>query len=287
MSVNPADKPIQRTFGALIQDVLRSRISVGLFGVSVLGFGLVGAMLSPGSVAGLAAGDLLVGLGMPSLAVAHYDRVVEKNADRSLRAEALRRSASVWSLEIGDRNEARKRLFALAQMGTDQAEVAAIHAEIGALFDEQRRPRQAARHYLQAHDLDPGAERAARRLVRAAEILQREGLDTRALQAWGQLAEAHPVQRARADVGRAQIRLAQGDEQRALALFERAEVGPEDIAALSRLGAATCLERLGDLDEALAALDAADLPAEVLERRAVEIIHRADRWEGARSGDVE
>jgi len=278
---------IQRTFGDLIKDVLRSRTAVGIFGLALLAFGGLGASVSPVSPAGLAVGDLMMGLSMPTLAVQHYDLVVEHNARQALRAEALRRSASIWSLELGDRNEARKRLVQLSQMGVDAEEAASIQAEIGALFDEQMRPRQAARHYLQAHDLNPTDDLAAGRLVRAAEILQREGLDARALQAWKQLAKAHSSYRARADVGRAQIRLAQGQEQRALGLFENAEAGPDDIAALSRLGAATCLERLGDLDEALAALDAADLPSEVLERRAVEIIDRADRWERARSADAE
>ena len=286
-AVNPTDMPNPQTLRDLVVDVLVSRITIGLFGLTFLAFGGLGVALSPASQAGLAFGDLLIGLSMPAAAVTHYDYVAERNTDPALRAAALRRSTAIWSLELGDRIEARKRLFTLSELGVDPAEAASIHAEIGALFDEQQRPRQAARHYQKAHDLHPEGAVAASRLVRAAEILQREGLDTRALQAWSQLAKTHSKQRTRADVGRAQIYLAQGDEQRALGLFERAEAGSQDIAALSRLGAATCLERLGNLDEALAALDASDLPSDVLELRASEIIDRADRWEGARSDDAE
>jgi len=285
--VNAPEIVKPRTLRDLVADVLVSQISVGLLGFMVLAFAGLGVALSPASRAGLAFGDLLAGLSLPSAAATHYDYVAERNVDPELRAEALRRSTAIWSLELGDRIEARKRLFLLAELGVDAPEAASIHAEIGALFDEQQRPRQAARHYQKAHDLHPDGGVAARRLVRAAEILQREGLDTLALLAWSQLAKTHPEHRTRADVGRAQIYLARGEEQRALGLFERAEGGSQDIAALSRLGAATCLERLGNLDEALAALDASDLPSEVLELRAGHIIDRADRWEGARSDVAE
>ncbi len=276
-TVNEPPTPIRPSLPALIRDVLSSKTAFGIYGTGALTLcGLVFG-LSPLSPLALGAGDLMLGVGRADLAVWQYDAIAQQNPDPYLRVKALERSASVWSIELGDRTEARKRLFTLTQLNVGVAQVASVHAEIGALFDEQHKPRQAARHYGQAHQLDPAGAEAADRLARAAEILQREGLDKKALQAWTDLANAHPNYRARADLGQAQIRLAQGDEQWALGLFESAENGEGDLAAIARLGAATCLERLGDLDEALAALDAADLPEEVRETRAVEIIDRADR----------
>ena len=290
--MNPSEDTNQRTLGDLIKDVARSKAAVGLYGTGVLALGALVLGLSPMSPAGLAFGDVMLGMGQTQMAVQIFDAVAAQNPDPSLRTQSLRRSSSVLALHMGDGDEVRKRLFALAQSELEVAEIAAVHAEIGALFDEQHKPRQSARYYLKAYEIDPNGDLAAKRLRRAAEILQMEGLDKKAIQAWTDLAEAHHDYRSRADVGRAQIRLAQGDEQRALGWFEdAASVSGQDsalnsgnvhVAALARLGAATCLERLGNLDEALAALDEADLPKDVLETRAIEISHRADRWEGAR-----
>jgi len=285
--VSEPEKPTQGSLKELVKDALLSKTAIGVYGVGVLALGGLVFLLSPVSPIALMPADAALGLGQPAAAVQMYDAVAAQNPDASVRAEALRRSASVWSLEMGDRLEARKRLFTLAQTGIEVAEVASIHAEIGALFDDQHKARQAARHYQKAHELHPKGDVSAHRLTRAAEILQREGLDKKAAQAWTSLANSHPGHRARADVGRAQIRLAQGDEQRALGLFENADIGEDDISAVARLGAATCLERLGDLDEALAVLDSADLPEEVRETRALEISERADRWEGARADEPE
>jgi tetratricopeptide (TPR) repeat protein len=281
--LNEAKTPSPYRLRGLIRHALLSKTAIGVYGLGALALGALGVVLSPVSPLGMATGDVLLGLDRADLAVVVYDAVAAQNPDPSLRADALRRSASVWSVHLGARAEARKRLFALARADVEVAEIAAIHAEIGALFDDQHKPRQAARHYLKAHEIDANGDVAAVRLARAAEILQREGLDKKALQAWATLAASHPNYRARANVGRAQIRLAQGDEQRALGLFENADSSrDDDVTAIARLGAATCLERLGNLDEALAALDEADLPEDVLETRAGEISDRADRWERAR-----
>ena len=60
-----------------------------------------------------------------------------------------------------------------------------------------------------------------------------------------------------------------GRTEEALALYESAvdHAFDPDVAAVGRLGSATCLERLGDLAQALAELDEAELPPEVFSSR--------------------
>ena len=75
----------------------------------------------------------------------------------------------------------------------------------------------------------------------------------------------------------AQLQLIDGHIADALTLFEDVATGDDVRANVAKLGVATCLERLGNLDEALAELDEVDLPEAVRESRTEPMRSRA-QW---------
>ncbi|MEQ1505473.1 MAG: tetratricopeptide repeat protein, partial [Myxococcota bacterium] len=131
----------------------------------------------------------------------------------------------------------------------------------------------AARRLREAHDIAPEAHGAAERLARAAGSAAMGGDLDLADRMWRRMGQAHPDQLARSELGLANVALARGRVEEALASYEAASnhAFDPDVSSVASLGAATCLERLGDLDEALAELDAADLPPEVHASRAAQI----------------
>lgn len=219
-------------------------------------------------------GDAALGLGRADIAAAQYDRVAEWTPLRSLQHRALERSALVYGVELDQPVAARMRLEWIARLSEGRA-LADVKERIAGLLLEEGQPVEAARLLREAHDADPGSAAASQRLARSAELLADHGAVDAALTALQQVAEQYPGQRARANIGRGQLLLAQGDALEALALFEDAvdRTFNADLRGVAKLGAATCLERLGNLDGALAELDEADLPHQV----------RASRLDGLRA----
>src|SRR5690606_24846981 len=86
---------------------------------------------------------------------------------------------------------------------------------------------------------------------------------------WRELGEGYPRYLGSSLMARAELLLSEGDPQGALSLYEAAiaELSDPHVVAVARLGSAACLERLGDLDGALAAIEYGDLPADVLHAR--------------------
>lgn len=228
------------------------------------------AALTPVSPLAIGQADAALGRGDAVGAAARYDAVAAWNPVRSVRRLALRRSATVWSVELGDREAARVRLERLARSGIDGAELADTREEIGNLLLDDGQLAEAARLLAAAADADPTSPDAADRLIRAAQTLDEAGDRKGADAAWDRVADRWPERRSRAELGRAEARLASGDVESALEQYRAALKHAEDpqLAAVANLGAATCLERLGDLDQALAAIDAADLPDDVRASRA-------------------
>ncbi len=243
-------------------------MAVAAFALTV-GFGAVAVWLHPASPLALGWGDLAVGRGRPQIAVRAYDAVGHRHPWASVRAEAFLRSARVWAVELGDPEEARVRYewaLPLPMSAPDRADMLEHLAE---LLDDVGRHRDAAQRFREARDLDPAAPRAATRLVRSARSAARGGDRATADRTWRRLADEHPVAAGRAFLGRANLELAEGRTVPALRFYERAVDQSFDpsVTATAQLGIATCLERLGDLDEAIRELDEADLPRSIVERR--------------------
>lgn len=223
---------------------------------------LGGLWLAPISPLAISRADVALGQGDPVRAVRLYDQVARWTPVASVRARALDRGAAVYSTELNDAASARERLERLVdEIALDPADEARIRGRIGRLYLRERRPTKAAKSLLAAVDLDPDAVESPRRLVLAARALAEAGHPRKAAVVWERLGDAHTPWRSRSWLGLAELHLAAGDVIHALPLFEDvvAHGTPEEQSA-ARLGVSVCQERLGDLDEAVAALTEADLP---------------------------
>ncbi len=157
-------------------------------------------------------------------------------------------------------------------------EQADVWEQIGQLGLALEAPIDAADAFLTAYHLHPEAPEAADRLVRAARAFADAGSIDRATAAWVQVETISETHQTLAWISQAELLLASGDAELALDLYQRtmSDGGDDSLTSVARLGAATCLERLGYLDDALAEMDGADLPSEVLENRQEGIQNRID-----------
>lgn len=239
----------------------------------------VGAFLwaSPLSPCALWRADVLLAEGDPLAAVGVYEAVARENPMPGVRRLAVQRAAATWAADLDVPSEARRLLEGLLVVPMSAAERASVADRVGELLLAEGRLAEAAVRLREAHDLDPTSPSAAGRLARSARASALADDDGAAEQSWRRLGRLHPEQLARAELGRANLALGRGQMAEALALYGAAvdHAFDPDVASVARLGAATCLERLGDLDEALAELDGADLPREVREQRASTIHERA------------
>lgn len=228
---------------------------------------------SPVSPVALWRADVLLGHGQPYRAIQVYDAIAHTNPLPSLRAAALERSALTWSVELGAPHEAQDRLEQRLHQRMSDEERATVLDRLGQMLILEGRQLEAARRLREAHDIAKDLPDAPDRMARAARTAAFGGDLELAARLWRRLGTDHPEQRARSELGLANVALSQGDVEEALASYEAAadHAFDPDIRSVASLGAATCLERLGDLDEALAELDEADLPPEVLESRAKQI----------------
>ena len=252
--------------------------------VRILGWGSLGAIVlaflwyHPASPIALWRPDVAMGNRRPHAAAVAYDAVGRSHPNRSVRVEALRRSALVWAIDLGRPEEALARYEQLLQQPMAPTERAPVLAHLGELLADGNQFAEAAQRLREAHDLDPKAIEAPDRLVKSARASNAAGDDDAADLTWRRLADRHPVYAARAHLGRANLRLQRGDAVGALGMYESALNAAFDpaVAAAAQLGIATCLERLGDLESALAQLDEADLPGDIRAQR-VSSIRARDR----------
>jgi tetratricopeptide (TPR) repeat protein len=236
-------------------------------GLAALALG--GWLISPASPLALGRGDAALGHGDSAGAAVIYDAVARWNPWRQVRQQALRRGAAVWAIELGDRAEARRRMEALVRTGLDGPAEAAAYEQIGEWLREEGQIDEAARLFTEAYESDPRDEEAPDRLARAAQLLGEVGEHDAAIALWDRLSGEFPAWRARAALGEADTALAAGATDQALAAYREAahtSLDPQ-VAAVAQLGVSTCLERMGSLDDAQLAADAADLPEEVHRER--------------------
>ncbi|MCB9664846.1 MAG: tetratricopeptide repeat protein [Alphaproteobacteria bacterium] len=216
-------------------------------------------------------GDVLYGNGHVRDAVVHWNQVGHWHPLRGVRVRALQRAATVAAVDLGDHGLAREALRTLIE---DDGVAGVVRADawerLGHLewtgFDDGE---AAASAFELAWRAAPEDHRAGERLVQAARARTDASPVNEALKAWERVASRVPADRALARLAQGALLLASGDEAAALQAYDDALTSSEDPALqqAARLGAATCKERLGDLEAALADLDAAELPTGVaLER---------------------
>jgi len=237
---------------------------------------------SPVSPVAIGQADALLGQGDASAAAQAYDRVAAHSPWRRVRQEALYKGALVYALELRDAEGSRERLTRLVRSGQTHRTADAWQA-IGHLRLDQGDMRAAAQAFENAWAADSASPRAVDRLELCARARAEGGQILAAERIWKRVERDYVERSATALLARAELRLAEGDADGALALYQRAEKAAVDlnVASVARLGAATCLERMGDLDQALAAIDSLDLPDELLEARRQGILARHAKSAGA------
>ncbi len=245
---------------------------------------LLGAWTAPVSPLALSRADVALGQGYSQLAVDRYDAVARWSWMRSHRRYAQIRSAHLLSNELGDPAGALERLEQVVEDPSLPAvERARVQAKMAEIHRVLRAPKAAAHAFMQAvascrdlepSDVDASCEAARWKLAAANEFAQ-AGHQRRALNLLARVVREHPEFRQQANLERAQIQLSAGKIADALTLFEDVSSGTGERANVAKLGVATCLERLGNLDEALAEIDAADLPDAVRESRTQPLRSRA------------
>jgi tetratricopeptide (TPR) repeat protein len=236
-------------------------------------------VLSPASPAALTVADGALALGHAEFAASRYEAIGVQNPISSLRRRALRRAAEVWSLELDRPDSARDALHALLDLGGESAELEQAHSTLGRLHERAGEHAQAGQHFETAAGLAHG-EHSAALLVRAAECAAAAGQRTQALARWSRLVRQHPAFRSVGNLGRAELRLAEGSAAEALVLYRDASTHAPDalLRDVAQLGVTSCLERLGRLDEALAAIEATEeLPADLRAERALGLRARSER----------
>lgn len=229
-------------------------------------------LLSARSPLALPLADAAAGAGYPGLAVERYDAIANSSPWVDQQQDALWRAGNVLDVSLRDSEGSRSRFRRLSVMEDSPYRARALDRVGRILQHREHRPEAAAIALMDAYKANPESDEAPGRLSRAAAAFEDAGDTVSALDALETLEIGYPEARGRAQLARGVMLLAQDDEAAALAAYRDALEG-EDTAvhAAARLGSATCLERLGNLDEALAELDAADLPEDVLDARAGSI----------------
>lgn len=242
----------------------------------VLGWAVAAALVamavwsSPVSPAALSWADTSLGDYAPARAASRYERVASLHPVGWVREEARYRGALILGTELGDTLAAIDRLRVLLSEDPEGHRAADAWELLGHL---QRRLDPADVHagnaFQLAFNADRDAERAEARLLLAARAFSEAGSPDQAQAAWRRVEKTFPHHKARSRIALAQLALAEGDVQKALQLYEEAipHANDADVRQIASLGASTCLERLGNLDSAIAELDSADLPEAVRNAR--------------------
>ena len=254
-----------------------------------LGCGVLGAVLltwtipHPKAPWALAYADSALGQGRPDRAVQMYRAIADRNPRRDLRRQAQRRAALVYATHLMQPTTARLELQSLLTTTPEGPERAEILEFIGELLLHEGKPEGAATRFQAAASADPTSPHAGMRLLRAGRTLAQARRDKHADGLLRKVAREHPALRGHAELARAEVKLRRGQIEQALVRFEAAIAATydPDVLSVARLGRTTCLERLGDLDSALAELEAIDdLDEDVRDKRGASM--RSRRWSSMR-----
>jgi tetratricopeptide (TPR) repeat protein len=169
--------------------------------------------------------------------------------------------------EIEGTNEAELlRLYELAELDEQRAE---IEATIGSYYIRQQDFSVGASWLERAQQTAPNASSAGANLLAAARAREKAKQLSKAERLYTRLGKKYQDYAAQADIGLAELLLSDGKARSARRFFERAvrRASTADLSALAQFGVATCLERMGELDEALSEMDSVDLPMAILDER--------------------
>ncbi len=234
---------------------------------------LLGLWVSPMSPAAMSRADAALGQGNPEVAVQRYEWIAAVNPARADREEALYRAGMVLVTDLRRPVEARSKFSEMLRRNPNHPRRAEVLEQIGSLLmAEPGRAADAADALEGSVEAAPQDVRVPGRLMLAATARAESGDREAADRVWQRLQREYPEQAQRALLARADMWLAADLPERAVSLYERVAKESQDPSelAVARLGVATCLERLGDLEGALAEFDGGldGVPEGVVERRA-------------------
>jgi len=239
---------------------------------------LIGAAwLLPHSPVALWRADAVLALQGPLAATLAYDDIARNTPFPGMREIALHRSASLWAADLNDPLQARRRLERIIDSSAPVARRADAMDRLAEIALSAGDLEEAARASYEAWRLDPKGPRAADRLIRAARLRQETGNTTGAQGLWERVARSFPAHAAEAWISQAELVLAEGRPKSALLLYQQAltEEAPAPLVEAAHLGAASCLERIGDADQAIIELRMAGLPEKALADRITSLEKQA------------
>jgi tetratricopeptide (TPR) repeat protein len=224
----------------------------------------------PGTPLTMMRADLRAASGNHEGAVVLYDQVANRGWSSGQRLLALRRSATLWSVALGVPDESRRRLERYAILVESPAERARTWVRVGQSYSRfSHQPVYAARSFQRAAENASTIDEKAAYQLLAASSLSEAGQLKRATVLWDRVAKDSVTHRAAALIASGQQSLRQGNAEDALGRFGDAVDAAlmDDDRGLAKLGLAICLERLGNLEGAIAEMDGADLPSELRDVR--------------------
>ena len=230
---------------------------VGLIGVPV--------WYSPFSPVALQLADATIASTTYEESFSRYAQIARLHWSKEVRAKALRRATLIHRLEGSSDIE----LNALLEFVESPEQEAMVQAQLGFYYQAQGRPLEAAIWLERAQQTWPSDSEAGQRLLMAARAREAASQLSKAEKLYERLAKRYKGLGAQADIGLAELLLASGKARSAKRYFERAarRAKTDDLSALAQFGIATCLERMGNLEEALAEMDELDLPPKMLDER--------------------
>ena len=220
------------------------------------------------------------GVGCMESAVSAYDAVAEHSLLVSQQRAALKRSALLHDVALKDSVGALTRWSRLAKMSVDDASRAHAWSRVGELYARSgESASRSAIAFEKAAAVSQQDEDAVNHWMAASEQWLLASNSRKASKIWMQIAEDYSSHRTEAYVALGQWHLSQGRSEQAFTWFERSveTAVTDDQRGLAKIGVAICLERLGNLDEAIAELDEADFPEDVRHVRRRKMMERSDQ----------
>ena len=252
---------------------------VGSFAVGAMGL-LVAFFFVPSSPGMMLRANFIHGMGCVKSAVAVYDTVAEKGLTVSQRSTALKRSAVLYDVALNKDEESLIRWKRYAQTNTDVEAQAYAWSQVAELYANMEDASVAsAKAFEKAAERTQQDEDAVRHWMAASEQWLLASNSREATLIWTKIADNYSAHRSQAYVALGQWHLGVGRSEQALTWFERSveTALTEDQRGLAKIGVAICLERLGNLDEAIAELDEADFPEDVRHVRRRKMLERSDQ----------
>jgi tetratricopeptide (TPR) repeat protein len=239
----------------------------------------VGVWYSPISPVALYLADAKINTGEFEDIVQRYEQIARYHWSAPTRARALNRASLLYELNSQD----VEGLHGLYELATTEGELADLEAQIGTLYVERGEHSKGAIWLERSQRSATDIPKAGPRLLMAARARFESGQMSKAEKLYLRVGRKYPSLNAEAEIGLAELLLSVGKARAALKHFEQAALHAEGapLQALAQFGMATCLERMGNLDEALAEMDEIDLPERVLDERRDGIrAHQAAEYGG-------